>query len=147
MVHWTAAERQEITSTWSKVCAKTMGGEALARMLCVFPWTQRYFSAFGNLGSAEAICHNAKVLSHGEKVVTSIGEAIKHLDDIKGYYAQLSKYHSENLHVDPANFARFGRVLSIVLARNLGSEYTAEIECALHKFFEAVADALGKGYH
>lgn len=70
----------------------------------MYPWTQRYFSLFGNLGSADAICHNAKVLAHGQKVLCSIGEGLQHLDNLKGHFAKLSEYHSQKLHVDPANF-------------------------------------------
>ncbi|KAM8934743.1 hemoglobin subunit beta-2-like [Pelodytes ibericus] len=147
MVHWTDNESKLINSTWCKVDAKSHGGEALARLLVVYPWTQRYFSSFGNLGSADAICHNPKVLHHGEKVVTSIGEAIKHMDDIKGYYAQLSKYHSEKLHVDPANFVRFGGVLIIVMAQHFRDQFTPEAQAAFVKLFHVVADALGKGYN
>ncbi|XP_053328106.1 hemoglobin subunit beta-2-like [Spea bombifrons] len=147
MVHWTDCEAKAIHNIWGRVDPKSIGGEALARLLTVYPWTQRHFSTFGNLGSCEAIAHNAKVLSHGEKVVSSIGEAIKHMDDVKGYYAQLSKYHSEKLHVDPANFLRFGGVLIIVLARHFRDEFTPEVEAAFVKLFGVVADALGKGYH
>ncbi|MEE6498448.1 hypothetical protein FKM82_003102 [Ascaphus truei] len=147
MVHWTDSERQHINGIWAKVCAQTIGGEALARLLIVYPWTQRYFSTFGNLGSAEAISHNPKVIAHGAKVVTSIGEAIKHMDDVKGYYAQLSKYHSEKLHVDPANFRRFGGVLVIVLAHHFHEEFTPEIQADITKMFGVVADGLAKAYH
>ncbi|CAH2306785.1 beta-globin A subunit [Pelobates cultripes] len=147
MVHWTDSQIKAINKIWTKVNAKEIGGEALARLLSVYPWTQRYFSTFGNLGSCDAISHNAKVISHGEKVVTSIGEAIKHIDDIKGYFAQLSQYHYEKLHVDPANFSRFGSVLIIVLARHFGEEFTPETQAAFNKLFHVVADALGKGYH
>ncbi|NP_001089816.1 hemoglobin subunit beta-1 [Xenopus laevis] len=143
----TAHDRQLINSTWGKLCAKTIGQEALGRLLWTYPWTQRYFSSFGNLNSADAVFHNEAVAAHGEKVVTSIGEAIKHMDDIKGYYAQLSKYHSETLHVDPLNFKRFGGCLSIALARHFHEEYTPELHAAYEHLFDAIADALGKGYH
>ncbi|CAI9600533.1 unnamed protein product, partial [Staurois parvus] len=91
-------------SFWGKVDCHKVGGEALARLLCVFPWTQRYFVTFGNLGSADAICHNAKVHAHGEKVLCAIAEGLKHLDNLKAHYAKLGEYHSNKLHVDPANF-------------------------------------------
>ncbi|KAE8579901.1 hypothetical protein XENTR_v10024227 [Xenopus tropicalis] len=116
-------------------------------MLYTYPWTQRYFSSFGNLSSIEAIFHNAAVATHGEKVLTSIGEAIKHMDDIKGYYAQLSKYHSETLHVDPYNFKRFCSCTIISMAQTLQEDFTPELQAAFEKLFAAIADALGKGYH
>ncbi|XP_075035964.1 hemoglobin subunit beta-2-like [Mixophyes fleayi] len=147
MVHWEDSEIKCINSIWSQINPKDVGGECLSRLLCVYPWTQRYFPNFGNLGSAEAICHNPKVIAHGEKVVRSIGEALHHLDNVKGHYAKLSQYHSEKLHVDPANFKRFGKVLVIVLARTFHEAFTPEIQAAFEKAFSVVADALGKGYH
>ncbi|KAM5152995.1 hemoglobin subunit beta-like [Mantella aurantiaca] len=132
---------------WNKVEQKHLGGEALARLLSVYPWTQRYFSTFGNLGSADAICHNAKVLAHGEKVLASIGDGIKHLDNLKGHYAKLSQYHSDKLHVDPANFYRFGDVLIVTLALHFHEEFTPEVQCAMQAAFCEIGDALAKGYH
>ncbi|KAM4632368.1 hemoglobin subunit beta-2-like [Discoglossus pictus] len=147
MVHWTDAERKKITGLWSHVNEKEIGAEALARLVIVYPWTQRHFSAFGNLASADAILHNPMVASHGGKVVASIGEAVKHMDDVRGHYAKLSKYHSEKLHVDPANFTRFGKVVSLVLGMHYPAEYTPECQAALEKFFDVVADSLGKCYY
>nr|P83114.1 RecName: Full=Hemoglobin subunit beta-2; AltName: Full=Beta-2-globin; AltName: Full=Hemoglobin beta-2 chain [Telmatobius peruvianus] len=145
-VHLTDQEIKYINAIWSKVDYKQVGGEALARLLIVYPWTQRYFSTFGNLASADAISHNSKVIAHGEKVLRSIGEALKHLDNLKGY-AKLSQYHSEKLHVDPANFVRFGGVVVIVLAHHFHEEFTPEVQAAFEKAFGGVADAVGKGYH
>ncbi|CAN2391199.1 Hemoglobin subunit [Pristimantis euphronides] len=147
MVHLSEQEIKCIKTIWGKVDCKHIGGEALSRLLITYPWTQRYFSTFGNLSSADAICHNAKVIAHGEKVLRSIGEALQHLDNLKGHYAKLSQYHYEKLHVDPANFDRFGDMMCLTLARNFPSEFTPEVQAAFEKAFHAVADALGKGYH
>ncbi|XP_056390934.1 hemoglobin subunit beta-2 [Hyla sarda] len=147
MVHLSDQEVKCINAIWGKVDTKQIGGEALARLLIVYPWTQRYFSTFGNLGSADAIIHNAKVLAHGDKVLRSIGEALKHLDNLKGHYAKLSQYHSEKLHVDPANFVRFGGVVVIVMAHHFHEEFTPEVQAGFEKAFCAVANALGRGYH
>ncbi|KAG9477140.1 hemoglobin subunit beta-2-like [Eleutherodactylus coqui] len=147
MVHLTEQEIKCVNAMWSKVDCKTLGGDALVRLLVVNPWTQRHFSTFGNLGSADAICHNAKVQAHGEKVLRSIGEALKHLDKLKAHFAKLSQYHSENLHVDPANFDRFGQMVCIGMACHFHAEFTPEVQACFEKVFHAVADALGKGYH
>ncbi|KAM7131842.1 hemoglobin subunit epsilon-like [Ciconia maguari] len=104
MVHWTAEEKQLIASVWSKVNVEECGAEALARLLIVYPWTQRFFASFGNLSSPTAIIGNPKVRAHGRKVLTSFGEAVKNLDNIKATYAKLSELHCEKLHVDPENF-------------------------------------------
>nr|P02134.1 RecName: Full=Hemoglobin subunit beta; AltName: Full=Beta-globin; AltName: Full=Hemoglobin beta chain [Pelophylax lessonae] len=136
-----------VSGFWGKVDAHKIGGEALARLLVVYPWTQRYFTTFGNLGSADAICHNAKVLAHGEKVLAAIGEGLKHPENLKAHYAKLSEYHSNKLHVDPANFRLLGNVFITVLARHFQHEFTPELQHALEAHFCAVGDALAKAYH
>lgn len=70
----------------------------------MYPWTQRYFSTFGNLSSPAAIMGNAKVAAHGRTVMGGLERAIKNMDNIKATYAALSVMHSEKLHVDPDNF-------------------------------------------
>ncbi|XP_040212942.1 hemoglobin subunit beta-like [Rana temporaria] len=137
----------DICAFMAKVDTHKVGGEALARLLVVYPWTQRHFSTFGNLGSADAICHNAKVLAHGHKVLASIVDGLKHPENLKAHYAKLSEKHSKELHVDPANFYRFGDVLIVTLARHFHEEFTPELQCALEHGFCAVGDALAKGYH
>ncbi|KAM4683284.1 hemoglobin subunit beta isoform 2-T2 [Amazona ochrocephala] len=108
MVHWTAEEKQLIAGLWGKVNVEECGAEALARLLIVYPWTQRFFSSFGNLSSPTAIIGNPKVRAHGKKVLTSFGEAVKNLDNIKATYSKLSELHCEKLHVDPENFRQWG---------------------------------------
>uniref|UniRef100_A0A8C4IWN3 Hemoglobin subunit beta n=1 Tax=Dromaius novaehollandiae TaxID=8790 RepID=A0A8C4IWN3_DRONO len=104
MVQWSAEEKQLISSLWGKVNVAECGAEALARLLIVYPWTQRFFTSFGNLSSASAIIGNPNVRAHGKKVLTSFGEAVKNLDNIKNTFAQLSELHCDKLHVDPENF-------------------------------------------
>ncbi|XP_024055826.1 hemoglobin subunit beta [Terrapene carolina triunguis] len=147
MVHWTAEEKHHITSLWAKVNVEACGSEALARLLIVYPWTQRFFSSFGNLSSAEAILHNPQVHAHGKKVLTSFGEAVKNLDHIKQTFATLSKLHCEKLHVDPENFKLLGNILIIVLASHFAKEFTPACQAAWQKLVGAVAHALALGYH
>ena len=47
---------------------------------------------------------NPKVKAHGRKVLNSFGNAIEHMDDLKGTFADLSELHCDKLHVDPENF-------------------------------------------
>ncbi|XP_069841463.1 hemoglobin subunit beta-2-like isoform X1 [Dendropsophus ebraccatus] len=146
MVQWTAEERAAITSTWAQVNVKEDGHDALARLLIVYPWTQRYFSSFGNLSNVTAISGNAKVHAHGTKVFTAIGGAIEHLDDVKRHLADLSKSHAQELNVDPENFKRLGEVLVIVLASKLGSAFTPQVQAAWEKFINVLVAALSHGY-
>ncbi|XP_006777863.2 PREDICTED: hemoglobin subunit epsilon-like, partial [Myotis davidii] len=104
MVHFTAEEKAAVASLWAKVNVEVAGGEVLGRLLVVYPWTQRFFDTFGNLSSETAIMGNPKVRAHGKKVLTSFGNAVKHMDDLKSTYSQLSELHCDRLHVDPENF-------------------------------------------
>ncbi|NXW74755.1 HBB protein, partial [Hirundo rustica] len=147
MVNWTAEEKQLITGLWGKVNVAECGAEALARLLIVYPWTQRFFASFGNLSSPTAIIGNPKVRAHGRKVLTSFGEAVKNLDSIKKCFAQLSKLHCDKLHVDPENFRLLGDILIIVLAANYGKEFTPACQAAWQKMVRVVAHALAHEYH
>ncbi|XP_077197170.1 hemoglobin subunit beta-like [Paroedura picta] len=147
MVHWTDEEKQIITSVWAKVDVAEIGAESLGCLLVMYPWTQRFFSHFGNLSSATAICGNPKVRAHGKKVLTSFGEAIKNLDNIKQTFSQLSELHCDKLHVDPENFKLLGDVLVIVLASHFGKDFTPCTQAAFHKLVRVVAHALALRYH
>ncbi|KAK1164880.1 hemoglobin cathodic subunit beta-like, partial [Acipenser oxyrinchus oxyrinchus] len=91
-------------SIWAKVNIEEVGSQALNKLFVVYPWTQRYFSSFGNLSNPAAIAGNARVHRHAKKVLTAVGEAIKHMENVKLVFAKLSKLHTEILHVDPDNF-------------------------------------------
>ncbi|XP_078506703.1 hemoglobin subunit beta-2-like [Lissotriton helveticus] len=147
MVQWTAEEKAAITSVWAQVDAAADGQETLARVLVVFPWTQRYFSSFGDLSSAAAIAGNTKVAAHGKKVLSAMGGAVSHLDDIKSKLAQLSELHADTLHVDPQNFQLLGNCLLIVLAQKLGAAFTPEVHAAWEKFLAVSCAALSRHYH
>ncbi|NXQ48929.1 HBB protein, partial [Catharus fuscescens] len=147
MVQWTAEEKQLITGLWAKVDVATCGAEALARLLIVYPWTQRFFASFGNLSSPTAILGNPRVRAHGKKVLTSFGEAIKNLDTIKKYFAQLSLLHCEKLHVDPENFRLLGDILIVVLAAYYSKDFSPACQAAWQKVVRVVAHALAHEYH
>ncbi|XP_063307298.1 hemoglobin subunit beta-2-like [Pelobates fuscus] len=104
MVHWTAEEKATINAVWKKIDLEHDGGDALGRLLLVYPWTQRYFSSFGNLSNAAAIAGNAKVQAHGKRVLGALDNAAHHLDTIKATLRDLSDSHAHRLYVDPENF-------------------------------------------
>ncbi|XP_013367205.1 PREDICTED: hemoglobin subunit epsilon-1-like [Chinchilla lanigera] len=126
MVHFTAEDKAAITGAWKKANVEEAGRESLGRLLVVYPRTQGFFHSFGNLSSASAIMDNPKVKAH-DKVLTSSGEALKNIDDLKSTFAPLSELHCDKLHVDPENFKILGNVLLIVLAKHLGEEFTPEV--------------------
>nr|P07415.1 RecName: Full=Hemoglobin subunit beta; AltName: Full=Beta-globin; AltName: Full=Hemoglobin beta chain [Trichechus inunguis] len=146
-VHLTPEEKALVIGLWAKVNVKEYGGEALGRLLVVYPWTQRFFEHFGDLSSASAIMNNPKVKAHGEKVFTSFGDGLKHLEDLKGAFAELSELHCDKLHVDPENFRLLGNVLVCVLARHFGKEFSPEAQAAYQKVVAGVANALAHKYH
>ncbi|KAF6333155.1 hemoglobin subunit beta [Rhinolophus ferrumequinum] len=98
MVHLTGEEKGIVTGLWGKVNVDEVGGEALGRLLVVYPWTQRFFDSFGDLSSAAAVMGNAKVKAHGKKVLDSFSEGLKNLDNLKGTFAKLSELHCDKLH-------------------------------------------------
>ncbi|XP_017309922.1 hemoglobin subunit beta [Ictalurus punctatus] len=148
MVHWTDAERHIIADLWGKINHDEIGGQALARLLIVYPWTQRYFSSFGNLSNAAAIIGNPKVAAHGKVVLGGLTKAVQNLDNVKGIYTQLSTLHSEKLHVDPSNFTLLGDTFTVTLAAKFGpSVFTPEVHETWQKFLNVVVAALGKQYH
>uniref|UniRef100_M3YFF9 Globin domain-containing protein n=1 Tax=Mustela putorius furo TaxID=9669 RepID=M3YFF9_MUSPF len=146
MVHFSAEEKAAITGLWGKVHVEEAGGEALGRLLVVYPWTQRFFDSFGNLSSESAIMGNPKVKAHGKKVLTSFGNAVKHMDDLKDTFAELSELHCDKLHVDPENFKLLGNMILIVLATHFSKEFTPQMQAAWQKLTTAVANALAHKY-
>ncbi|XP_004618298.1 hemoglobin subunit epsilon [Sorex araneus] len=147
MVHFTAEEKAAVASLWGKVDVEVAGAEILGRLLIVYPWTQRFFDNFGNLSSVSAIMGNPKVKAHGKKVMTSFGEAVKHMDDLKDAFAKLSELHCDKLHVDPENFVLLGNMILIVLATHFGKEFTPQMQASWQKLTSAVASALAHKYH
>nr|XP_006203488.1 hemoglobin subunit epsilon isoform X1 [Vicugna pacos] len=147
MVHFTAEEKAAIASLWAKVNVEVARGESLGRLLVVYPWTQRFFDNFGNLYSESAIIGNPKVQAHGEKVLTSFGNAVKHMEDFKGTFAKLSELHCDKLHVDPENFRLLGNVLVVVLAHHFGKEFTPDLQAAYQKVVAGAANVLAHKYH
>uniref|UniRef100_A0A0B8RYN2 Hemoglobin subunit beta-1 n=1 Tax=Philothamnus irregularis TaxID=1899461 RepID=A0A0B8RYN2_9SAUR len=147
MVHWTAEEKSAITSTWGKVDVALIGGESLCRLLIVYPWTQRFFTNFGNLSNAAAIQSNAQVKAHGKKVFTAFGDAVKNPEAVKETFAKLSELHCDKLHVDPINFKLLGQILITVLAAHFGKEFTPHIQASYQKLVSVVAHALAHRYH
>ncbi|XP_058401773.1 hemoglobin subunit epsilon-like [Diceros bicornis minor] len=147
MVHFTAEEKATVASLWAKVDVEAVGGEVLGRLLVVYPWTQRFFDNFGNLSSESAIMGNPRVKAHGKKVLTSFGNAVKHMDDLKATFAQLSELHCDKLHVDPENFRLLGNMILIVLATHFSKEFTSQMQAAWEKLTIGVANALAHKYH
>ncbi|KAL2806650.1 hemoglobin subunit delta [Daubentonia madagascariensis] len=147
MVNLSPEEKDYATAQWGKVDVEKVGGEALGRLLVVYPWTQRFFDSFGDLSSPSAVMGNAKVKAHSQKVLSSFSEGLAHLENLKGTFAELSELHCDKLHVDPENFTLLGNVLVVVLAHYLGKGFAPQVQATHHKVVAAVANALAHKYH
>ncbi|XP_013879637.1 hemoglobin subunit beta [Austrofundulus limnaeus] len=147
MVKWSDFERATIKDIFSKLDSGDVGRAALCRCLTVYPWTQRYFSKFGNLSSPDAIAANPKVAAHGKVVMGGLELAAKNLDDIKNSFKDLSILHSEKLQVDPDNFKLLADCITIVVAGQMGKAFTSEVHAAFEKFLAVAVSSLRKQYY
>uniref|UniRef100_A0A669C629 Hemoglobin subunit beta-like n=1 Tax=Oreochromis niloticus TaxID=8128 RepID=A0A669C629_ORENI len=176
MVAWTDFERVTIKDIFSKIDYEVVGPAAISRCLIVYPWTQRYFAGFGNLYNAAAITSNPKVAAHGKVVMQGLEKAVKNMDNIKATFTELSTLHSEKLQVDPDNFMvgnaelmvlgpsnvcvcvddvfhncvvlqLLGDCLAIVVASQLGKDFSPEVHAAFQKFLAVVVSSLRRQYY
>ncbi|XP_073501869.1 hemoglobin subunit alpha-3-like [Phyllobates terribilis] len=138
----TASERAFIQNLWPKIAPKVneLGGEALERMFLCFPQTKTYFSHFDlSHGSAD-------IKAHGGKVLSAIGKAASHLDDLDAALASLSDLHAYNLRVDPGNFELLSHTIQVVLALHFPDDFSAEAQAAWDKFLHEVSVILTSKY-
>nr|QHX99539.1 beta-globin subunit [Caiman latirostris] len=147
MSPFSAHEEKLIVDLWAKVDVASCGGDALSRMLIIYPWKRRYFEHFGKLSTDQDVLHNEKIQEHGKKVLASFGEAVKHLDNIKGHFAHLSKLHFEKFHVDCENFKLLGDIIIVVLGMHHPKDFTLQTHAAFQKLARHVAAALSAEYH
>uniref|UniRef100_A0A8C3RNS5 Globin domain-containing protein n=1 Tax=Chelydra serpentina TaxID=8475 RepID=A0A8C3RNS5_CHESE len=138
----TTDEKQLIQHAWEKVLGhqEDFGAEALERMFLSFPPTKTYFPHFDLHHDSEQIRH------HGKKVVTALGNAVRHMDNLSEALSELSNLHAYNLRVDPVNFKLLGHCFQVVLAVHLADEFTPQVQVAYDKFLEAVSTVLAEKY-
>ncbi|XP_074742044.1 hemoglobin subunit alpha-D/D' [Strix uralensis] len=138
----TADDKKMIQQTWDKVSghAEAVGEEALWRLFITYPQTKTYFPHFDLTRGSE------QVRSHGKKVVNALTNAVKNMDNLSQALSELSNLHAYNLRVDPVNFKLLSQCFQVVLAVNLGKDYTPEVHAAFDKFLSAVAAVLAEKY-
>ncbi|XP_077131413.1 hemoglobin subunit alpha-3-like [Ranitomeya variabilis] len=137
-----ASEKAFILNLWPKIAPRVndLGGDALDRLFLSFPQTKTYFSHFDlSQGSAD-------VKAHGGKVLSALGKAASHLNDLDGALSSLSDLHAYNLRVDPGNFALLSHTIQVVLATNFPNDFSAEAQAAWDKFLSEVAEILTSKY-
>ncbi|NXW64425.1 HBAD protein, partial [Eurystomus gularis] len=140
----TAEDKKLIHQIWDKTGPKhdEMGGEALFRMFTAQPQTKTYFPHFDVSWGSD------QVRTHGRKVVSALSSAVKNVDNLSQALSELSNLHAYNLRVDPPYFALqlLSQSFQVVLAVNLGKDYTPEVHAAFDKFLSAVAAVLAEKY-
>ncbi|NXX39055.1 HBPI protein, partial [Tricholaema leucomelas] len=138
----TQSEKAAVVTIWAKVATQSdaVGAESLERLFFSYPPTKTYFPHFDlSQGSAQ-------LRSHGSKVMNAIGEAVKHVDDIRGALAKLSELHAYILRVDPVNFKLLAHCILCSLASRYPSDFTPEVHAAWDKFLSNVSSVLTEKY-
>ncbi|KAM8723565.1 hemoglobin cathodic subunit beta-like isoform 1-T1 [Acanthopagrus schlegelii] len=139
-------ERSTVRAVWEKLDIDQIGPEALARVLIVYPWTERYFGGFGDMFTATAVLNNSKVAAHGKMVLRALSRAVENMDNIKGAYAALSRMHYEKLGVDPDNFKLLADCITITVACKLKGDLSPQTQATWQKFLSVVVEAMGSQY-
>ncbi|KAK1162829.1 hemoglobin embryonic subunit alpha-like [Acipenser oxyrinchus oxyrinchus] len=136
-------DKELIVKVWKKISPKAaqIGGDALARLVVVFPQTKIYFSHFADLSPS-----SPQIKAHGAKVLGAIGEAVRGIDNVSVSLSKLSELHAYNLRVDPVNFKLLAHTLLVSLSATLGAEFTPEIHLAWDKFLAVIAAVLSEKY-
>ncbi|XP_042248807.1 hemoglobin subunit alpha-1 [Thunnus maccoyii] len=139
----TAKDKSVVKAFWAKAAGKAddIGGDALSRMLVVYPQTKTYFSHWKDLSPG-----SAPVKKHGKTVMAGVADAVSKIDDLKGGLLNLSELHAFTLRVDPANFKIIGHCILVVMAIMFPADFTPEVHVAMDKFLAALARALSEKY-
>ncbi|XP_005749950.1 hemoglobin cathodic subunit beta-like [Pundamilia nyererei] len=146
MVKWTELERSTVKAIWEKIDIDEIGSQIWARVLIVYPWTERYFGSFGDLFTITAILKNDKVAAHGRMVLKALDKAVNNMDNMKRTYADLSRLHFQKLEVDPDSFRLLADCITITIACKFKSALSPQSQAIWQKFISAVVDAMSSQY-
>ncbi|KAM9779695.1 hemoglobin embryonic subunit alpha-like [Neosynchiropus ocellatus] len=139
----TAKDKDTVKAFWSKICSRAddIGGDALSRMLVVYPQTKTYFAHWKDLSPG-----SAPVMKHGRTVMGGVNTAVGLIDDLTTGLLTLSELHAFNLRVDPANFKILSHCILVVMAIQFPNDFSPEVHVAMDKFLAALARALAEKY-
>ncbi|KAG5279280.1 hypothetical protein AALO_G00076050 [Alosa alosa] len=139
----TAKDKATVQAFWGKIAGKAeeIGGDALSRMLVVYPQTKTYFSHWDDLSPG-----SAPVMKHGKTVMDGVGFAVGQINDLTAGLLTLSELHAFQLRIDPANFKLLSHCILVVLAIKFPKEFTPEVHVSMDKFLSALAIALAEKY-
>nr|P84203.1 RecName: Full=Hemoglobin cathodic subunit alpha; AltName: Full=Hemoglobin cathodic alpha chain [Gymnothorax unicolor] len=137
-------DKTVVKKFWEKVGgqADEIGGEALSRMIAVYPPTRIYFSHWPDLAPG-----SPSVKKHGKKIIMkAVSDSVGKMDNLVGGLSALSDLHATRLHIDPSNFKILSHNILVTLAAHFPSDFTAEVHVAMDKFLSAVCAALSDKY-
>ncbi|XP_036408313.1 hemoglobin subunit alpha-like [Megalops cyprinoides] len=139
----TAKDKAVVRAFWGKIASKVdeIGGEALGRMLVVYPQTKTYFSHWADVSPG-----SAPVKKHGKTIMGAVTEAVGKMDDLTGALGSLSELHAFKLRVDPANFKILAHNILVCIAMFFPADFTPEVQVSVDKFFQNLALALSEHY-
>ncbi|XP_068062724.1 hemoglobin subunit pi [Anomalospiza imberbis] len=138
----TQAEKATVVTIWAKVATQAdgIGAESLERLFLSYPQTKTYFPHFDLSQGSAQLC------GHGSKVMNAIGEAVKHIDDIRRALAKLSELHAYILRVDPVNFKLLSHCILCSMAAHYPRDFTPEAHAAWDKFLSNISSVLTEKY-
>ncbi|XP_069547412.1 hemoglobin, alpha embryonic 5 [Brachyistius frenatus] len=139
----TEKDKAAVKAFWTKISKSVdaIGGDALGRMLTVYPETKIYFSHWPDLAAG-----SSSVKSHGKTIMGGVTLAVAKIDDLTKGLLELSELHAFQLRVDPSNFKLLSHCIMVVIASMFPKEFTPEIHVALDKFLNGVALSLSDKY-
>ncbi|KAG7459437.1 hypothetical protein MATL_G00210720 [Megalops atlanticus] len=138
-----AKDKSVVTAFWGKAAGKVdeIGGEALGRMLTVYPQTKTYFSHWSDVSPG-----SGPVKKHGKTIMGAVTDAVGKMDDLVGGLSALSELHAFKLRVDPANFRILAHNIIVCFAMYFPADFTPEVHLSVEKFFQNLALALSERY-
>ncbi|NXN07028.1 HBB protein, partial [Indicator maculatus] len=135
MVHWTAEEKQLITSIWGKVNVAECGAEALAS----------HISSSLPSATSSAPCSPSHLLLPALlHTFSSLLSVISSPPCPHPHHLLLAHHLSCSCSVSPQ---LLGDILIVVLAAHFSKDFTPEAQAAWQKLVRAVAHALARKYH
>ncbi|KAJ8253923.1 hypothetical protein COCON_G00205350 [Conger conger] len=138
-----ASDKIVVKGLWSKIKPKAdeIGGEALGRMLMVYPQTKAYFSHWSTTAPG-----SEPVKKQGAIIFGAVADAVEKIDDLTAAMGNLSELHAFKLRVDPSNFKYMAHCVMVCICLAFPKDFTPEVQLCVDKFFQVFAVALSERY-
>ncbi|OCT63995.1 hemoglobin subunit alpha-3 [Xenopus laevis] len=136
------AEKTLILAFWNKASGliNTIGPQIVNRLLLAYPQLKTHFGNFNvTPGSSD-------LNTLGIKIITAVGGATQHMDDLPVHLAILTDLHSLTLRIDPGNYKLMIDCIVISMAASLPQDFTAEVQNAMTNFLIIIGDILASKF-